>query len=192
MNSGSHRKAPISRSVEQVFPQASSSQHPSLTSQKMTPSFSKKSGKEDKSLYEQLKQQREKHEDDSDWEDTSGSIKAPVVLEDEDIEFLDQLKKKKEESFRSLDEQVEKFKERRHNLVLIPAQEQVTKEGGGRPENNQSISVTSCGKRKFGRLPNYLKTKEKRTKVASVESNIIPSLIPYSSGDDSEGEKPAR
>ncbi|EME26798.1 uncharacterized protein Gasu_55900 [Galdieria sulphuraria] len=191
----SHRQAPISRSVDQVFPNPSSSirkeqsdHYERVPSQKRAPYFSKNSEKEDKSFYEQLRRQREQDEN-SDWEETPGSIKAPVVLEDEDIEFLDQLKKKKEESFRSLDEQVEKFKERRHNTVLLTAQEQVTRERDTDFGFSKSISVPSAGKRKFGRLPRYLKTKEKRAKVESAESCILPSLIPYSSNGSEEEEE---
>lgn len=199
LSSRSPRQVAMPRPVEQVFPNTFPTKKETNGHYERFTTRSDSSGfkKEDKSLYEQLKQQRDKDEN-SDWEETTGSINAPAVLEEEDIEFLEQLKKKKEETFRSLDEQVEKFKERRQNLVLVTAEEQQ------KAAETEVGGVVQTGyKRKFGRLPSYLKTKEKRTKV---ESCAIPSntfhycqvqlftdtllgLIPYSSNESDEQQQ---
>jgi hypothetical protein len=184
------------RSVEQVFPKTSSTTKEEgyekfIGQGKGLSSFQNKE-KEDKSLYEQLRQQRNKDED-SDWDETSGSIRAPAVLEDEDVEFLEQLKKKKDESFRSLDEQVEKFKERRHNLVLVTAEEEPSTKPPQETKDNptSTSSAPAAEKRKLSRLPSYLKAKEKRSKVEAPQSCTIPSLIPYVDDEASEDESQA-
>eukprot|EP00871_Galdieria_phlegrea_P002897 jgi/Galph1/3608/GphlegSOOS_G2266.1 len=161
---GSQHRAVLERSVEEVFPTKSSRKEEKKYERFITEKASStvKSDQEEKSFLKQLKQQRETQEDD--WEEPSGSYNAPVVLEEDDVEFIEQLKRKTEESMRSIDEQVQKFKERKQNFVTLTVENQDSRVAQPEKENKEQVSE-SLGKRRNNVLPSYVKPKVKKATI---------------------------